>query len=72
MGMLMDILAPNTSRDIITANYTEWIPYQEWVEAKKAEYVSKSGPVSVRIDKAECERLLTDLDARRSLGQVSR
>jgi hypothetical protein len=64
MGLLMDILNPGTSKDIITANCADRVLYHDWLERQQAEHVSKSGPVIVKVDRAECDRLLKELEAR--------
>lgn len=60
----MDALKPGTSTDIVTVSYVEKVPYGEWLAQKQLEYESKSGPVSVRVDKDECERLLSEIRGR--------
>lgn len=65
-------LAPNKSSDISMTNYTDPIPYPEWAVKQENEYASKAGPVTTRIDKAECERLITQMEAQKWDGYVLR
>jgi hypothetical protein len=60
MGPVMEVVNPNTSTDIIAINYVERIPYGDWIRKLQAEYREKSGPVTTRVVKAECERIMQE------------
>lgn len=60
VAKLLEIMRESCS-DITYGKCNVRIPYSEWLKQKQAEYASMAGPVSVRVDKVECQRLLAQM-----------
>jgi len=61
MRGLLAMVSPNVSTDIISVNRPGFVTYSAWLSNVHAQEAQKSGPVSVRVDKAECERLISNM-----------